>query len=112
MQRIQRKMGRIVPHRSPNEADIDAMLSDFNDSDQMLEKVRQCPRGSTAGSMLTVPDRGGIESLARLLDEHPHPPAGHGRTLPHAVQAIGRRGQRLQHSCARQYSAYDYATLH
>jgi hypothetical protein len=39
MQRIQRKVGRFLP-RTPNEADIEAMLSDFNDSDQMLEKVR------------------------------------------------------------------------
>jgi hypothetical protein len=39
MQRVQRKMGRFLP-RTPNEADIEAMLRDFNDSDQMLQKVR------------------------------------------------------------------------
>lgn len=38
MQRMQRKFGRFLP-RTPNEADIEAMLRDFNDSDQMLEKV-------------------------------------------------------------------------
>lgn len=40
MQRIQRKVGRFMPNRTPNEADIDAMLRDFNDSDQMLLQVR------------------------------------------------------------------------
>lgn len=29
-----------MPNRTPNEADIDAMLCDFNDSDQMLQRVR------------------------------------------------------------------------
>lgn len=39
MQRMQRKFGRFLP-RTPNEADIEAMLRDFNDSDRMLEQVR------------------------------------------------------------------------
>lgn len=41
MQRIQRRVGRLpfMPGRTPNEADIEAMLRDFNDSDQMLERV-------------------------------------------------------------------------
>ena len=40
MQRMQRKFGRFLP-RTPNEADVDAMLRDFHDSEQMLEKVRR-----------------------------------------------------------------------
>ena len=43
MQRIQRKVGRFMPNRAPNEADIESMLADFNDSDQMLEKVHPSP---------------------------------------------------------------------
>lgn len=40
MQRMQRKFGRLpFMARSPNEADIEAMLRDFNDSDQMLKNV-------------------------------------------------------------------------
>ncbi|KAF2742845.1 hypothetical protein M011DRAFT_411751 [Sporormia fimetaria CBS 119925] len=39
MQRIQRRVGRFMPNRTPNEADVEAMLRDFNDSDQMLEKI-------------------------------------------------------------------------
>ena len=39
MQRVQRKIGRYMPNRAPNEADIESMLRDFNDSDAMLEKV-------------------------------------------------------------------------
>jgi amphiphysin len=39
MQRAQRTFGRFLK-RTPNEADVEAMLSDFNDSEQMLEKVR------------------------------------------------------------------------
>jgi hypothetical protein len=52
MQRLQRKVGRFMPNRSPNEADIEAMLRDFNDSDQMLEKVSlpQCFRVSPGTS--------------------------------------------------------------
>ncbi|KAF1995470.1 hypothetical protein P154DRAFT_526277 [Amniculicola lignicola CBS 123094] len=38
MQRLQRRIGRFMP-RTPNEADIEAMLRDFKDSDQMLEKI-------------------------------------------------------------------------
>lgn len=40
MQRAQRTFGRFLK-RTPNEADVEAMLSDFNDSESMLEKVRQ-----------------------------------------------------------------------
>lgn len=39
MQRLQRKVGKLMPNRAPNEADIEGMLRDFNDSEQMLEKV-------------------------------------------------------------------------
>jgi RimJ/RimL family protein N-acetyltransferase len=39
MQRMQRITGRFMP-RTPNEADVEAMLKDFNDSKAMLEKVR------------------------------------------------------------------------
>lgn len=40
MQRMQRKFGRLpFMARTPNEADIEAMLRDFNDSDQMLKSV-------------------------------------------------------------------------
>ncbi|PSN74689.1 hypothetical protein BS50DRAFT_567487 [Corynespora cassiicola Philippines] len=38
MQRVQRKFGRFLP-RTPNEADIESILRDFNDSDVMLEKI-------------------------------------------------------------------------
>jgi len=38
MQRAQRTFGRFLK-RSPNEADVEAMLTDFNDSENMLEKV-------------------------------------------------------------------------
>lgn len=38
MQRAQRTFGRFLK-RTPNEADVEAMLSDFNDSESMLEKV-------------------------------------------------------------------------
>ncbi|KAH8702893.1 hypothetical protein GQ44DRAFT_717161 [Phaeosphaeriaceae sp. PMI808] len=38
MQRAQRTFGRFLK-RAPNEADVEAMLSDFNDSEQMLEKL-------------------------------------------------------------------------
>lgn len=38
MQRAQRTFGRFLK-RSPNEADVEAMLTDFNDSESMLEKV-------------------------------------------------------------------------
>jgi len=53
MQRMQRKFGRLpfMP-RTPNEADIEAMLRDFNDSDQMLEKVSRLPR--TCSSVLST----------------------------------------------------------
>lgn len=41
MQRAQRTFGRLpFLKRTPNEADVEAMLNDFNDSEQMLEKVR------------------------------------------------------------------------
>lgn len=39
MQRMQRITGRFLP-RTPNEADVEAMLKDFSDSEVMLEKVR------------------------------------------------------------------------
>ena len=39
MQRMQRITGRFLP-RTPNEADVEAMLKDFSDSQVMLEKVR------------------------------------------------------------------------
>lgn len=39
MQRVQRITGRFLT-RTPNEADVDAMLKDFEDSKVMLEKVR------------------------------------------------------------------------
>ncbi|KAJ4293982.1 hypothetical protein N0V90_007671 [Kalmusia sp. IMI 367209] len=40
MQKMQRKFGRLpFMARTPNEADIESMLRDFNDSDQMLEKI-------------------------------------------------------------------------
>jgi hypothetical protein len=39
MQRMQRLTGRFLT-RTPNEADVEAMLKDFNDSKTMLEKVR------------------------------------------------------------------------
>jgi hypothetical protein len=42
MQRAQRTFGRFLK-RAPNEADVEAMLTDFTDSEQMLEKV--CPIG-------------------------------------------------------------------
>jgi hypothetical protein len=38
MQRAQRTFGRFLK-RAPNEADVEAMLTDFNDSESMLEKV-------------------------------------------------------------------------
>jgi hypothetical protein len=38
MQRAQRTFGRFLK-RTPNEADVEAMLHDFNDSESMLEKV-------------------------------------------------------------------------
>ena len=40
MQRMQRLTGRFLP-RTPNEADIEAMLRDFNDAEVMLTKVRR-----------------------------------------------------------------------
>jgi hypothetical protein len=39
MQRMQRITGRFLT-RTPNEADVEAMLQDFTDSQTMLEKVR------------------------------------------------------------------------
>jgi len=39
MQRMQRLTGRFLP-RTPNEADIEAMLRDFKDAETMLTKVR------------------------------------------------------------------------
>ena len=39
MQRMQRITGRFLT-RTPNEADVEAMLKDFDDSKVMLEKVR------------------------------------------------------------------------
>jgi RimJ/RimL family protein N-acetyltransferase len=39
MQHMQRIKGRFLT-RTPNEADVEAMLQDFNDSKAMLEKVR------------------------------------------------------------------------
>ncbi|KAK7181633.1 sh3 domain signaling protein [Paraphaeosphaeria sporulosa] len=42
MQRMQRKFGRLpFMARTPNEADIEAMLRDFNDSDQMLKNIEE-----------------------------------------------------------------------
>ncbi|KAF2028201.1 hypothetical protein EK21DRAFT_70311 [Setomelanomma holmii] len=38
MQRAQRTFGRFLK-RTPNEADVESMLSDFNDSESMLEKL-------------------------------------------------------------------------
>lgn len=38
MQRMQRLTGRFLP-RTPNEADIEAMLRDFKDAETMLTKV-------------------------------------------------------------------------
>jgi amphiphysin len=38
MQRAQRTFGRFLK-RVPNEADVEAMLTDFSDSESMLEKV-------------------------------------------------------------------------
>lgn len=43
MQRVQRITGRFLP-RTPNEADVDAMLKDFTDSKAMLEKVEACAK--------------------------------------------------------------------
>lgn len=43
MQRMQRKFGRFLP-RTPNEADVDAMLRDFHDSEQMLEKIEEAAK--------------------------------------------------------------------
>ncbi|KAF2126274.1 hypothetical protein P153DRAFT_89275 [Dothidotthia symphoricarpi CBS 119687] len=43
MQRVQRSIGRFLP-RQPNEADIEAMLRDFNDSETMLEKLETCAK--------------------------------------------------------------------
>jgi amphiphysin len=44
MQRAQRTFGRFLK-RAPNEADVEAMLTDFTDSESMLEKVctAACP---------------------------------------------------------------------
>ncbi|PVI06402.1 hypothetical protein DM02DRAFT_553075 [Periconia macrospinosa] len=46
MQRVQRKVGRLpfLSTRLPNEADIEAMLRDFNDSDQMLERIEDAAK--------------------------------------------------------------------
>ncbi|KAI8941909.1 hypothetical protein NX059_000023 [Plenodomus lindquistii] len=43
MQRVQRITGRFLT-RTPNEADVEAMLKDFNDSKAMLEKVEACAK--------------------------------------------------------------------
>ncbi|KAF2187368.1 hypothetical protein K469DRAFT_629181 [Zopfia rhizophila CBS 207.26] len=43
MQRVQRKFGILLP-RTPNEADIESMLRDFNDSDQMLAKIEEASK--------------------------------------------------------------------
>lgn len=43
MQRMQRITGRFLT-RTPNEADVEAMLKDFDDSKVMLEKVRVLSR--------------------------------------------------------------------
>ncbi|KAF2875221.1 SH3 domain signaling protein [Massariosphaeria phaeospora] len=43
MQRMQRKFGRFLP-RTPNEADVESMLTDFTDSDQMLEKIEEAAK--------------------------------------------------------------------
>ncbi|KAF2641141.1 hypothetical protein P280DRAFT_468807 [Massarina eburnea CBS 473.64] len=46
MQRVQRKVGRLpfMSTRLPNEADIEAMLRDFTDSDQMLERIEEAAK--------------------------------------------------------------------
>ncbi|KAF2678217.1 hypothetical protein K458DRAFT_423399 [Lentithecium fluviatile CBS 122367] len=45
MQRMQRKMGRLpFMTRAPNEADIEAMLRDFNDSNEMLERIESAAK--------------------------------------------------------------------
>ncbi len=44
MQRMQRITGRFLT-RTPNEADVGAMLQDFTDSKTMLEKVRRLLHG-------------------------------------------------------------------
>jgi hypothetical protein len=51
MQRMQRITGRFMP-RTPNEADIEAMLNDFKDAEVMLEKVRSLLAAQVQGGML------------------------------------------------------------
>lgn len=63
MQRAQRTFGRFLK-RTPNEADVEAMLTDFTESEQMLEKVCQVMSPPKAGAFCATAvasaSRGGV----------------------------------------------------
>jgi hypothetical protein len=78
MQRAQRTFGRFLK-RTPNEADVDAMLSDFNDSESMLEKVREsCVRQWQSHWVVTEAGTGGVLSNPPIAS----PCATPGKKLP------------------------------
>jgi hypothetical protein len=75
MQRAQRTFGRFLK-RAPNEADVEAMLTDFSDSESMLEKVCRGPRPIAAA----IPLRGCTSMNWRGLSQQPsnsHPANAH-----------------------------------
>lgn len=79
MQRMQRITGRFLT-RTPNEADVEAMLKDFDDSKVMLEKVRLLSLWLAASSCLGICEHVGASqdmpylALRLTLDRPTAPP--------------------------------------
>jgi hypothetical protein len=88
MQRAQRTFGRFLK-RAPNEADVEAMLTDFTDSESMLEKVCRAARRIAAAILL----RDGTSMNWRGLSEQPshsHPADAH-HSNPHYIHMPSER---------------------
>jgi hypothetical protein len=79
MQRAQRTFGRFLK-RAPNEADVESMLTDFTDSEQMLEKVRESTPTEAAAMRVVAQARTGGVSRAQQFPAHALLPT---RTSPH-----------------------------
>jgi hypothetical protein len=66
MQRMQRITGRFLT-RTPNEADVEAMLHDFSDSQAMLEKVRLLPFVNSRCCMAERANEWGLHQMLNSL---------------------------------------------
>jgi hypothetical protein len=90
MQRAQRTFGRFLK-RAPNEADVEAMLTDFTDSEQMLEKV--CDSMFSRAAAIRVVAQAGVNGrggVKRLNNFPPQQPAH--MSLTHDAHGARERG--------------------